>query len=138
MARGPAGAAADRPSVFECFQEGMRNERIVGGGVGIGAGVPGLRRDVGDTAADSIFAAPRLRSSHSTLSADLDIVAQTTGSTATMSRHRLTFRCRRCRLPARDTVETEDREILRLITLKIGASAQLAAAARCLGVLHVH
>ena len=80
MARGPAGAAADRPSVLEGFQEGMRNERIVGGGVGIGAGVPGLRRDVGDTRHDLDFCGTRSAHLTQTLSADLDMFAKTTGS----------------------------------------------------------
>ena len=48
VARRPAGAPAHRSGILQRLQEGVREKRIERGGIGIGAGIPGLGRDVGD------------------------------------------------------------------------------------------
>jgi hypothetical protein len=59
VARRPSRPPAHRSGILERFQEGVREERIVGCRIGIGAGIPGLGRDVGDLRCDLDFCGAR-------------------------------------------------------------------------------
>src|SRR6185312_6781306 len=57
--RRPAGAASHRAGILQRLEEGVRHERVVGGGVGIGAGVPRLGGHVGDLRRDLDLGMPQ-------------------------------------------------------------------------------